>query len=203
MKRREFITLLGGAAAWPLAARAQQDDRVRRIGVLMPGDENNPVAKPLVSAFIQALAGLGWTDGRNARVDVKWTGYNIDRIKALAQELVGLQPDIIVTSTTPTTAAVQRETQTIPILFATLGDPVASGIVARLDRPSVRPSSNKINELRYANFSNPRIRPRSGGRFFASLGAPRARGVLRARRGRENAPASILGAGAQSPLGRG
>ena len=92
MKRREFITLLGGAAAWPLAARAQQDDRVRRISVLMPGDENNPVAKPLVSAFIQALAGLGWTDGRNVRMDVRYAGEDINRIRALAKELVGLQP---------------------------------------------------------------------------------------------------------------
>ena len=94
MKRREFITLLGGAAAWPLAARAQQGDRMRRIGVLMPYDENDPLAKTFVSAFIQALADLGWTGGRNVRLDLRWGGTDINRIRALAQELVGLQPDI-------------------------------------------------------------------------------------------------------------
>ena len=95
MRRREFITLLGGAAAWPLAARAQQGDRVRRIGVLMPGVENDPPGKTSVSAFTQALADLGWTDGRNVRMDVRWAGGDINRVRALAQELVGLQPDII------------------------------------------------------------------------------------------------------------
>ena len=92
--RRDFITLLGGAAAWPLGARAQQGDRVRPIGVLMPGDENDPEAKLPHSAFTQALAGLGWTDGRNVRMDVRWPGDDINRVGALARELVGLQPDI-------------------------------------------------------------------------------------------------------------
>jgi putative ABC transport system substrate-binding protein len=137
MKRREFITLLGGAVAWPLTARAQQrGDRVRRIGVLMAGDENDPLRRPLVSAFTQALAGLGWTDGRNVRMDVRWAGDDINRLRALAQELVGLQPDIVVTSSAPTTIALQRETRTVPIVFASVGDPVVTGIVARLDRPS-------------------------------------------------------------------
>ena len=92
IRRRDFITLLGGAAAWPLAVRAQQGNRERRIGVLFGGDENGPVWKPFVSAFIQALAGLGWTDGRNVRMDLRWGGDDINRIPALAQELVGLQP---------------------------------------------------------------------------------------------------------------
>ena len=93
MRRREFITLLGGAAAaWPLAARAQQVDRVRRIGVLVLGDENDPVWKPGVSAFTQALADLGWTDGRNVRMDLRWYGDDINRTRAFAQELAGLQP---------------------------------------------------------------------------------------------------------------
>jgi putative ABC transport system substrate-binding protein len=135
MRRREFITLLGGAAAWPLAARAQQGDRVRRIGVLMGFDETDPAWKPRV-VFTQALADLGWTDGRNVRMELRWYGGDANRIPALAQELVGLQPDIIVTNTTATTVALQRETRTIPIVFASLGDPVVSGIVARLDRPS-------------------------------------------------------------------
>jgi putative ABC transport system substrate-binding protein len=136
IRRREFITLLGGAAAWPLAARAQQGDRVRRIGVIMWGDENDPVLKTSVSAIIQALADLGWTVGRNVRMDIRWEGDDANRIRALAQELVGLQPDIILATSTPATAAVQRETRTIPIVFVNVSDPVASGIVARLDRPS-------------------------------------------------------------------
>jgi putative ABC transport system substrate-binding protein len=137
MRRREFITLLGGAAAaWPLAARAQQDGRVRRIGVLTGGDENDPEAKRRISAFTQALAELGWTEGRNMRMDLRSHGTDINRARALAQELVGLQPDIIRTAGTPATVAVKRETQTIPIVFANVSDPVASGLVARLDRPS-------------------------------------------------------------------
>src|SRR5215468_9400705 len=137
MRRREFITLLGGAAiASPLAARAQQGERVRRIGVLMSGGENDPLAKSEFSAFTQALAALGLTDGRNVRVDLRWGRGDIDRIRALARELVGLQPDIILASSTPVTVAVQRETRTIPIVFAGANDPVASGIVPRLDRPN-------------------------------------------------------------------
>jgi putative ABC transport system substrate-binding protein len=135
MKRRTFIAGLGSAAAWPVVARAQQSDRVRRIGVLMAGDENDPVGKTFVSAFAQALAGLGWTDGRNVRMDLRWGGADSNRIRALAQELVGSQPDIILTSGTTTTAAVERETRTIPIVFASVADPVASGLVARLDHP--------------------------------------------------------------------
>ena len=117
LKRREFITLLGGAVAWPLAARAQQRDRVRRIGVLMWGEENDSVPKTFVSAFIQSLADLGWADGRNVRMELRYGGVDINRIRALAQELVGLQPDIILAGGL-STVAVQRETRTIPIVFA-------------------------------------------------------------------------------------
>jgi putative ABC transport system substrate-binding protein len=134
IKRRTFIAGLGSAAAWPLAARAQQGDRVRRIGILMTVDENDADAKARISAFIQALADLGWTDGRNVRLDLRWGGGDSNRIRALAHELVGLQPDVIVTTTTLATAAVQREKPTIPIV-AGVGDPVASGLVPRLDRP--------------------------------------------------------------------
>src|SRR5262245_14659611 len=134
--RREFITLLGGAAAaWPVAARAQQDGRVRRIGVLMPFDETDPVAKTIVSAFTQALADLGWTDGRNVRMDFRWGRGDNNRIRALAQELVGLQPDSITTNGTTAPIAVQRETRTIPTVFANVSDPVASGLVATLNQP--------------------------------------------------------------------
>jgi putative tryptophan/tyrosine transport system substrate-binding protein len=134
MRRRHFIAGLGSAAAWPVVARAQRaGDRVRRIGVLMAGDENDPAQKTLVSVFKQALADLGWS---NVRIDVRWPGGDINRIRALAHELVGLQSDIIVANSTPATVALQRETRTIPIIFMGLFDPVASGIVARLDRPS-------------------------------------------------------------------
>jgi putative ABC transport system substrate-binding protein len=109
---------------------------VRRIGVLMPYDENDPLAKPRASAFTQALADLGWTDGRNVRIDLRWAGGDANGIRASAQELVGLQPDVILANSATATAALQRETRTIPIVFASAGDPVASGIVARLDRPS-------------------------------------------------------------------
>jgi putative ABC transport system substrate-binding protein len=136
MKRRDFITLLGGAAAaWPLAAWAQQAERMRRIGVLIPGDENDPLAKTFVSAFNQALADLGWTDGRNVQMDLRWHSEDTNRIRALAQELVGMKPDIILAHATPATIALQRETRTIPIVFANVTDPVAQRIVARLDRP--------------------------------------------------------------------
>jgi putative ABC transport system substrate-binding protein len=135
MRRRELITLLGGAALWPLAVRAQQGDRVRRIGVLMPYENDLPEAKTYVSAFTQGLAELGWTEGRNIRMDLSWAGGDINRIRALAQELIGLHPDIIVTTNTTPTVALQRETRTIPIVFANVGDPVASGIVARLNQP--------------------------------------------------------------------
>jgi putative ABC transport system substrate-binding protein len=136
LRRREFVAALGGAAAWPLAVSAQQGDRVRRIGVLMPYDDNDPVAKTFVSAFTEALAGLGWTDGRNVRIDLRLHGDDVNRMRAFARELVGLQSDIILPASTPATVAVQRETRTIPIVFVSVTDPVAANIVARLDRPS-------------------------------------------------------------------
>ena len=140
IQRRSFLTLLGAAAAssvsWPLAARAQQDGRVRRIGLLIWLDENDPAAKSDLSAFTQALAGMGWTEGRNVRTDLRWHGSkDTNRIRALAQELVGLQPDVILASGSAI-VALQRETQTIPIVFAGVADSVANGIVTRLDRPS-------------------------------------------------------------------
>ena len=133
MRRREFIAGLGGLATWPLAARAQPAERVRRIGMLMALDENDPAAKLRLSPFMQALAALGWTDGRNMRIDLRGTGDDINLIRARAQELVGLQPDIIVTSGVLATVAVQRETRTIPIVLAGVADPVASGNVPRLN----------------------------------------------------------------------
>jgi putative ABC transport system substrate-binding protein len=136
IQRRKFLAaLVGAAAAWPLAAHAQQAERVRRIGVLMPFDENDPEGQLLYSAFTQALADLGRTVGRNVRMDLRWGGGDTNRIQTLAQELGGLQPDIIVAIGLGATIALQRQTRTIPIVFANVGDPVAIGIVPRLNQP--------------------------------------------------------------------
>jgi putative tryptophan/tyrosine transport system substrate-binding protein len=136
MKRRDFIAGIGSAAAWPVVARAQQGDRVRRIGVLFGGsDENDPEGKRRYSAFTQALADLGWAVGRNVQMDLRWAGGDTNRMRTFAQELVGVQPDIILVGGTAATAALQRETRTIPIVFAGAADPVTSGIVARLNQP--------------------------------------------------------------------
>jgi putative tryptophan/tyrosine transport system substrate-binding protein len=135
MRRREFIAGVGSAAALPLIAGAQQLGRLRRIGVLMPYAENDPESNRRFSTFTKALVDLGWTEGHNVRVDLR-SGIGNDRMRALAHELVGLQPDVILTGGTPATAALQRETQTIPVVFVTAVDPVASGIVPQLDRPS-------------------------------------------------------------------
>jgi putative ABC transport system substrate-binding protein len=134
MNRRGFIAGVG-AAAWPLTAPAQQPERMRRIGVLMWNDENSPQSKTYVSTIAQTLADLGWVDGRNVRMDFRWTGGDINRTRELAHALVGLQPDIILTGSTPVTAAAHQETSTIPIVFANVGDPVSSGFVAALNHP--------------------------------------------------------------------
>jgi putative tryptophan/tyrosine transport system substrate-binding protein len=135
MRRREFIAGFGSAAAWPVAARAQQGERARRIGVLMPGDENDPLAKLQQSVFTRALADVGWTGDRNVRMDRRWGGDDIDRIRALAQELVRLKPDVILAAATAATAAVQRETPTIPIVFVNVSDPVARRTTSILSFP--------------------------------------------------------------------
>ena len=137
MKRREFISLLSGAAAtWPLAARAQRADRVRRIGVLIPFEnENDPQVRDLWPAFKQRLSELGWVEGRNIQFDVHFTTQNIDRIRAGAAELVASAPELIYVWSNPGLAALKQATQTIPIVFAQVGDPVGSGLVANLAHP--------------------------------------------------------------------
>jgi ABC-type uncharacterized transport system substrate-binding protein len=136
VKRREFITLLGtSVAVWPLAARAQQASGMRRVGVLMGYAENDPEAKVFFAGFTQRLAELGWVEGRNLRMDVRWAPGSVDRMRTFARELVELQPDVILANSTPVTAALQRETQTIPIVFAVASDPVGSGFAASLARP--------------------------------------------------------------------
>jgi len=137
MRRRDFIKVIGGgAAAWPLAARAQQPDRMRLVGVLMGYAENDPAAQAEVATFRGALAKLGWTEGSNLRIEVRWGAGDADKVRTFAKELVDLRPDVILSQTTVVTDALARETKTIPIVFVTVGDPVASRFTTSLARPS-------------------------------------------------------------------
>jgi len=135
MRRREFITLVGGASAWPLAARAQQRERMRRVGVLMGWSESDPQFRSWIDTFVEGLAQLGWADGRNVQINVRWASGDVVRMRTFAKELVELQPDVILGGTTPVTAALQRETRTIPIVFVVVADPVGAGFVAGLPHP--------------------------------------------------------------------
>jgi putative tryptophan/tyrosine transport system substrate-binding protein len=135
--RREFIALLGGAAAaLPLAARAQQPERMRRIGVLMGAAENDTETQPWVAAFREGLEKLGWSEGRNILIDTRWaTPGDVESRQRLAKELVALQLDLILSHSTPNTATLLQQTRTIPIVFAVVADPVGSGFVASFPRP--------------------------------------------------------------------
>jgi putative ABC transport system substrate-binding protein len=135
MKRREFITLLGGAAAWPLAARAQQGERVRRIGVLNPAAADDAVFQARLGAFQQELALLGWSIGRNVRIDIRWASTNAAEIRRQAAELVALAPDVILAAGDSTVPSLLQATRTVPIVFAVVTDPVGAGYVDSLARP--------------------------------------------------------------------
>src|SRR3974390_156039 len=136
MRRRDFITILGGSAIWPFAARAQQSERVRRIGVLMAHPEGDPEFQTYVAAFREGLQKLGWTEGRNIRIDARWGALDdAEARQRSAKDLVALQPDVIVTQNTPPTASMLQQTRTIPIIFVIVADPVGSGFVASLARP--------------------------------------------------------------------
>ena len=136
MRRREFITLLCGAATtWPLAARAQQPDRMRRIGVLMGFAESDREGQAFVAAFREGLQKLGWAEGRNIRIDYRWTALDKELMQRFAKELVALQPDLILTQSTPATAVLLQQTRTIPIVFGLLADPIGSGFVASFPQP--------------------------------------------------------------------
>ena len=135
MRRRAFIALAGGAAAWPLAVRAQQRERLRRVSVLMGYPEGDPQAQANVTALRQGLHDLGWVEGQNVQIDYRWAGGDADKARAFARELIGKTPDVIVPSTNQVTRIVQQETRTIPVVFAFVGDPVGSGFVASLARP--------------------------------------------------------------------
>ena len=138
MKRREFITLLGGGAAagaWPLVARAQQPERVRRIGVLMVDAESDPEGQSCAKAIRDGLKQLGWTEGSNLKIDYRWAAGDAGLIRTFAKELVELQPDVILARSTPATAVLKAETRSIPIVFTTVSDPIGSGFVANLAHP--------------------------------------------------------------------
>src|SRR5262245_42782029 len=133
--RREFIGLLGGAAAWPVTARAQQGERVRHIGVIMALEENSPATTGSVQQLRDGLQALGWTEGKNLHSTYRFGGGNPERARVLAKELVDLQPDLIVAHATPAVAALQQVTRSLPVLFVSILDPVASKFVASLARP--------------------------------------------------------------------
>src|SRR5262245_23179498 len=135
MRRREFVALLGGAAAWPLAAGAQNADGVRRIAVLTTFSDKDTLAQGWLAAFRPGLGEPDWRHGRNVRVDYRWAVDDADKLRAYARELVALQPDVVFAVTTPAVAALLRETHTLPIVFAQVSDPVGSGFVASLARP--------------------------------------------------------------------
>src|SRR5215468_337825 len=135
MNRRHFITLLGGAAAWPLAARAQQAVRVRRIGILLSSMSDDPVFQTWVGAFLQGLAVLGWFIGRDVQIDTRWAGAKADDIRRHAQELVALAPDVILTHGASSVGPLLQLTRSIPIVFSAITDPVGLGYVESLARP--------------------------------------------------------------------
>jgi putative ABC transport system substrate-binding protein len=148
LQRREFITLLGGAAAvWPLSTSAQQPDRMRRIGVLMGHAESDLEAQAHIAAFWEGLQKLGWTEGRNTKINTRWaTPGDAEAMQRFAKELVTLKPDVILSNTTPTTTALLQQTRTIPIVFAIVGDPIGSGFVESFPRPSGNVTGFNVSE---------------------------------------------------------
>ncbi len=151
MTRRAFITLLAGAAAWPLAARAQQPDRIRRIGVLTPFSESDPEARSWVSAFVQRLRELGWPEGRSVQIVYRWGGNDASRVQAFARELVAMQPDVIFSGGTPSAVALWQSTRSVPVVFAQIsGDPVELGFVVSAAHPDGNMTGFTQYEIRIA-----------------------------------------------------
>ena len=135
MNRREFISLLGGAAAWPCAARAQQAGAVRHIGVLMNGAATETAPQSYVAAFVQALRQLGWTEGQNVRIDIRWSAGDAALARTYAAQLIGLTPDVILASSTTNLTVIQQATNTVPVVFVQVSDPVEQGFVTNVTRP--------------------------------------------------------------------
>src|SRR5215472_5731011 len=134
-RRRDFITVLGGAAAWPLAARAQQGERIRRIGALLNLTADDPEASARVTTFAQGLQQLGWTVGRNVRIDYRWGAFDADRSRRYAAELVALAPDVVLAVAAPAVVALQQAARTLPMVFVNVVDPVSAGFVDSLAHP--------------------------------------------------------------------
>ena len=135
MGRREFVALLGGAAAWPVAARAQQGERMRRVGVLLNLAANDPMGQARVAAFAQGLQATGWSDGRNVRIDTRWAAADPGNYRKYAAELIALGPDVVLASTTAAVAQLQQASRTVPIVFVSAIDPVGSGLITSMARP--------------------------------------------------------------------
>ena len=135
LRRRDFIAGLGGAAAWPLAARAQQRERMRRIGVFLPNTATDPESMSRIAALLQGLQELGWTDGRNVRIDFRWGAGEADQYRKIAAELIALAPNVVVPLGTLAVSALQGASHTVPIVFVEVTDPVGGGIVESLSRP--------------------------------------------------------------------
>jgi ABC-type uncharacterized transport system substrate-binding protein len=134
MRRRDFITLLGGAAAWPIAARAQQAERMRRVGVLLGLVADDPEGQARLARYQQALQQLGWIEGRNLRIDIRWGGGNADDVRKYAAELVAIGPDVILATASFSTGALLQATRSVPIVFTNVPDPVGAGFVESLSR---------------------------------------------------------------------
>src|SRR6266478_6024836 len=156
-RRRDFITLLGGAAAWPLAARAQQGERIRRVGVVMVTKETDPETPLRAMAFRQALAKLGWSEGRNVVIDFRFGTGDLNRMRTQAKELTGISPDVLVAESTPAAVALRQETAAVPIVFLQVANPIGSGLVASLARPGA-------NVTGFTNFE-----PAIGGKWLELL----------------------------------
>ena len=189
MRRREFITLLGGAAAWPLAASAQQGSGVRRIGILMAYAESDREYQSHLAAFREELQKLGWTESRNVQINYRWAALDPASMRRFARELIALQPDLILSSSSPTTASLLQETRSIPIIFANIVDPVGSGFVASLPRPGGNATGFMLFEASLAGkwlellkeiaprvssvaaVFNPATAPRGGAYYLASVEA--------------------------------
>jgi putative ABC transport system substrate-binding protein len=151
MRGREFITLLGGAAvAWPLAARAQQGERMRRIGVLMNATATETMPQSYVAAFVQGLRQLGWIEGRNLRIDVRWNAGDAALARIYAAQLIGLTPDVILAASTTNLTVVQQATSTIPVVFVQVSDPVEQGFVASITKPEAISLASACTNFRSA-----------------------------------------------------
>jgi putative tryptophan/tyrosine transport system substrate-binding protein len=180
MRRREFITILGGAAAsWPLTVRAQQTEQLRRIGVLMNRAADDPDGQARVAAFQQALQQLGWSDGRNVRVDTRWGEDDIELSRRYAAELVALAPDVILASGGPSLAALQHVSRTLPIVFVAIVDPVGAGFVDSLARPGGNVTGFMIYEYSLGGKWLELLKQIAPSREWLSFGIPTFRPGLR------------------------